>query len=446
MKTAFPPNLISAASLGFSFFLYAKSFFENPLAPCDGKMPKAPDIFNPVLRFAVCSDIHTRNDRFSRMMQTCYALAEQSPLYQKLDAVLVCGDFTDCGAYEEMTRFAETLKESLHDGTQPILCIGNHEYFACKRNGETAHGSTEDKFRALFGVEPDSVYEINGFTFLAASYDPSGKHFFGKEKRDFYRTALQKARLRSREKPIFVLQHPHPVLTVYGSINWADVSTDLLWRRCPNVVNFSGHSHYPIGDPRSIWQGGYTALGTGSLKYFELENELQCGFNGEIPDASEQFYLVEADAKGSLLIRRYDLHAGSFFGDPLYIEKPADKKSFRYTYRNRKRSDRSLSFPDDALLSLTQNEKGEALLTFRSAEDTYEVHDYKYIVRDRFGKKVAGGSVLAQYFLPDRKKRYVTVSLGRCCKKGQTYTVSVYACNCYYQLSRPLKKQVVFGN
>ncbi len=445
MKTFFPPNLISAVSLMVSSLLSLKSFADNPFAPGDGNMPKAPDIFNPVLRFVVCSDIHNRNDRFRDMMETSYALAEASPLYQKLDAVLVCGDFTDSGRYEEMERFADVLHGCVRTGTRPILCLGNHDFFACTRKGETAHGSTEDKFRALFGAEPDSVCEINGFTFLAASYDASGKHFFGKEKRDFYRTTLKKARLRSDEKPIFVLQHPHPVLTVYGSVNWADISTDLLWRRCPNVVNFSGHSHYPIGDPRSVWQGGYTALGTGSLKYFELEKELRCGYYGDIPDSSEQFYLVEADAKGSLLIRRYDLHARSFFGEPLYMEKPADKKSFRYTYRNRKASDGAPSFPEDALLSLSRNEKGEALLTFQTAQDRYEVHDYKYMVRDRMGKKVASGSVLAQYFLPDRKPRYMTVSLGRRCKVGEEYTVHVYACNCYYQLSRPLKKRLLLG-
>ena len=38
-----------------------------------------------------------------------------------------------------------------------------------------------------------------------------------------------------------------------------------------NIINFSGHSHFPIIDERSIWQKEFTAIQTGSTSYVELE-------------------------------------------------------------------------------------------------------------------------------------------------------------------------------
>ena len=441
MKFVLPPTVMSAVSLLFADFMALKSRLENPFAPHDGVLPEPPDIFNPILRFAVCSDIHNRNDRFCAMMDACYAYADAAAGYRKLDAVLIGGDFTNSGFYDEMVQFKAALDASLRRETVPILCIGNHEYFACKRRNETEYGTTEQKFRAVFGAEPDAVYQINGFTFLAASYDESGKHFFGREKRGFYRQALKTARLHSREKPIFVLQHPHPALTVYGSWYWADFTTGRLWRKTPNVVNFSGHSHYPMNDPRSIWQGSYTALGTGSLKYFEIEKELRCGFYGSVPDAAAQFYIVEADAKGSLMIRCYDLNTASFFGAPYYIDKPADKGSYRYTYQNQRRADASPAFPPSPVFSLTQDCRGNHLLTFSVAADRFAVHDYKIKVQDIFGRTVYSDSHLSEYYLLSRDSRYITVNLGRRLQKGREYTISVWACNCYYRLSKPMKKR-----
>ena len=46
-----------------------------------------------------------------------------------------------------------------------------------------------------------------------------------------------------------------------------------ILKNYPQVVDFSGHSHVPINDPRSIHQKHFTALGTGSLSYFELDDE-----------------------------------------------------------------------------------------------------------------------------------------------------------------------------
>ena len=87
MKFVLPPTVMSAVSLLFGDFMALKSRLENPFAPHDGVLPEPPDIFNPILRFAVCSDIHNRNDRFCAMMDACYAYADAAAGYRKLHTV-----------------------------------------------------------------------------------------------------------------------------------------------------------------------------------------------------------------------------------------------------------------------------------------------------------------------------------------------------------------------
>ena len=59
---------------------------------------------------------------------------------------------------------------------------------------------------------------------------------------------------------------------MYGSTTCWGVKelTDIL-EKYPQVVDFAGHSHFPMNDPRSIWQGDYTALNTGTLSYYEMD-------------------------------------------------------------------------------------------------------------------------------------------------------------------------------
>ena len=58
--------------------------------------------------------------------------------------------------------------------------------------------------------------------------------------------------------------------TVYGSELWYTNDLDGILEEYEQVVHFSGHSHFPINDPRSIWQGDFTALNTGTLSYAEM--------------------------------------------------------------------------------------------------------------------------------------------------------------------------------
>ena len=70
-------------------------------------------------------------------------------------------------------------------------------------------------------------------------------------------------------KPFFYVQHPHPRDTVYEKCAWGvdDGTSTRLLSRFPQAVAFSGHSHEPLTNEKSIWRGAFTSVATGSLRY-----------------------------------------------------------------------------------------------------------------------------------------------------------------------------------
>ncbi|MEG0229602.1 MAG: hypothetical protein RR640_03255, partial [Oscillospiraceae bacterium] len=79
---------------------------------------------------------------------------------------------------------------------------------------------------------------------------------------------------------IFFTQHEHLPNTVYGSEDWSDGTLYDILKNYPQIVTFSGHSHFTLIDERSINQKDFTSLGTSTLKYMELEYGKE---NGSIP-------------------------------------------------------------------------------------------------------------------------------------------------------------------
>ena len=60
-----------------------------------------------------------------------------------------------------------------------------------------------------------------------------------------------------------------PKDTMLGSIYYDAYLREVL-NDYPNVVDFAGHTHMPMTDQRSIWQGEFTALQTGSMAYLDV--------------------------------------------------------------------------------------------------------------------------------------------------------------------------------
>lgn len=414
------------------------------------ELPVTPEDFEPVMRFAVCSDVHFKNDneleakgeeageeyeeylqkvnvpaqRLAAALEAAYAYAEGCEGYKGLDAFAVAGDFTNKGAPEQYEAFNKACRENFRVGTQRIVCAGNHEYKMYSKDRAEGARTFEKYIGSL-----NNHYVINGYHFISVSYDDKVETYL--KSGAWLKKELDKAVADTGDKPIFVFQHPAPFLTIYGSLKWGDPTISAILSAYPQVVDFSGHSHYPVNDPRSIWQGTFTALGCGTLSYFETELDTFSNFPWDTEQAA-QFYIVEADKDGNVRIKAYDLITDRFFDFEYYLTGLA-QKNYPYSYQNLKQHDAAPVFENGGNMRVTLNENGESILTFDGAKDSFVTESYKLTV-SRELKKVFEDNFSGKYMYLFEDDKY-SVNLGKL-ESGKEYTVTLYALNAFAKSSK----------
>ncbi len=397
-----------------------------------------PDDFTPVVRFVVCSDIHLDGDenqqaakRFATLFNDMYDYAENCE-YKKLDAVLVAGDFTGGGAEKEYQMFNKIVDENKKDETQLLAILGNHE-FIDYRDVDATVGY--DVYRKYINEDVDTDIVINGYHFIGVSYDDNGSTFSGKTK--WLDERLEKATAEDPDKPVFVYQHPHPALTVYGSVNWGDLDTRAVLSKYPQVVNFSGHSHYAASDPRSVWQGEFTAVGCGSLSAF-MGNLNYIDGDKDAPGNSGGAWLVEVDANGNVSMRLYDIEKRTFFDNIDYYFTDLSKTSKRtYTWKQQKALDTAPEFPENAAVTSYADENSDTIITFPEAEGYYPAENYKIKVTNKL-KTVYEETVISEYVRATDDD--VSVNLGQL-PSGE-YKVKIVAYSPYAKKGETIKQTI----
>ena len=436
VKNEFFHLLTRLANIGFSALFGATSLISGVVQP-----PKAPEDFTPVVRFAVCSDVHLDGspaqpaaERLGWLFDDSYAYAESSPVYKALDAVLVVGDFATNGDPLEYTRYNKIVNEHIRPGTQHLEVLGNHEFIRYRdEDASVAYGV----YREYVYPEVDRHDVINGYHFIGVSYDDNGKTFL--QKLSWLKEQLDAAVQEDPDRPVFVYQHPHPFGTVYGSVNWSDVSVSAVLDQYPQVVDFSGHSHYASSDPRSIWQGSFTAVGTGSLKGYMCNLNYVSG-DEDAPGESGGFWIVEADAEGNVRLKLYDVVSRCFFENvDYYLPNPAKEENRPYGWDNSLSLDTPPAFPEGASVT-GERVKWDAVLRFPDAVGYYEAENYKIVVSDGKLKPVWEGTVVSDYVRAGLTG--VTANLGQLA--DGTYTVQITANSPYEKKGDTLTGTVTF--
>lgn len=248
----------------------------------------------PNLRFGVISDVHVICANTDRGISGNTRTLEHTLLWfdtQGVDAVMVAGDIADAGLVSELQVFADCWfkifpdDRSRLDGrkVERVFIVGNHDWegynygynvFGCEsstlRDDWIRDFGLKKTWQRLFHEEYSPVFRknIKGYDFVGAQWDgDAGANWHGMRAiKPWFEANGSKI---DPSLPFFYVQHPHPKDTCYGSWAWGHdngVSTEVL-SKFPNAVAFSGHSHYPLTDERSIWQGAFTSLGTASLRY-----------------------------------------------------------------------------------------------------------------------------------------------------------------------------------
>ena len=392
-----------------------------------GEELKTPENFKTVLRFIVCSDIHLNGEenqeaaiRFANLFKDMYDYAENSD-YKNLDAVIVAGDFTGGGAEKEYEMFNKIVAENKKEETQILTVLGNHE-FIDYRDVDATVGY--DVYKKFISENVDTDVVINGYHFVGVSYDDDGKSFTGKTK--WLDETLRNATKEDPSKPVFVYQHPAPLFTVYGSVNWGDVPTRTVLSKYPQVVNFSGHSHYAASDPRSVWQGEFTAVGAGSLSAF-MGNLNYIDGDKDAPGKSGGAWLVECDENGNVSMKLYDIENRMFFSNvDYYFTDLADSSKRTHSWHKQKSLDTAPEFHAGSTVASFVNENGETVITFPEAKGFYDAENYKITVKSGI-KTVYESTVISEYVRATDDD--VKVVLGKL--ESGNYTVKVTAYSPY---------------
>ena len=353
----------------------------------------------PILRFVVMSDVHVHENkdcvqlaRLDKGLKDAYSYAD-SQEYKPIDAVFVVGDFANSGKETEMLNFKEVFFANLRPETDYVISAASHEY-------GSGIPETHERMRRLFNMEPDIHKVIKGYHFISLTPDHGTR--FEQPQRDYAAAELKKAFDDDPDKPIFFFQHPHVTGTVYGSVIWGEDDLTPVLMNYPQIIDFSGHSHAPINDPRSIHQRHFTSLNTGSLTYIEMDEfDKYCFTFPPDKEKQAQYYIVEADAENRVLIKSYDILTGRFFPCDRLVEPPFEPDSFKYTDDRYNTTVRPY-FEDGTPISTVKTADG-ALITFGQAKiDEDMVDDYTVTVRRRSdGKIVRRVCAWSHYYLMD---------------------------------------------
>ncbi len=398
-------------------------------------LPETPSDFVPEIRLIVFTDTHNENENVADAVETAYALFDNDKTYKGVDGFFGLGDFSSIGTEPDYEAYANTLKEHVREDTVCINVLGNHEMKA---------DNYKELFEKHFSHEINTVTEINGFTCIGFSGERSLTEWtFTPKSLKWLSDEIHKAEESSGDKPVLVFQHPHPFGTVYGSTLWCTPQLNPVFAGHSKVINFSGHSHFPLNDPRSINQSTYTSVGVGAMARFELDENYIVGQHPDGYEDAAQFAVVEADSYGRIRIRGYDLLSDTFFCD-YFIENVNDPNTFAYTYKNLKAHDEAPVFPENTEVSVNVTDDGGYRISFTEAQvpEGFIVHEYKVVITDENNNEVYKDNFIASYYLiNDETTQNFTVPKDTL-TKNKTYTLTVTAESAYHKISE--EKTVLF--
>ena len=421
-------------SIVLSFLsLFAALFVPFSRAP----QPESNDDFVPVARFVATSDTHiialgdTGCHRISKMINSAYAIAESDDDYNGLDAVVFAGDITDDGTFTAFSAFVATTDKAIKGDTQRLAVV------AKSHDGSTYGADSLEMFTSLTGQETDFHRVINGFHYIGVSRSPSDEQYTEAQVQ-WLDSELQKATSEAPLQPVFVFTHEHVLNTVFGSYTYdgwgIDTFLDVL-NKYPQVVHISGHSHYPANDPRSIWQGNFTAIGDGGLAYYEFTVDDETSVHPEKSKTMSQALIVEVDADNRVLIKVLDVKEGKFVKEYL-VDNVASPVKLKFNHEARALLSTAPVFAEDDALTVKKT-LGKYSVTVPQAEVTgdNEVYLYRISVKNSDNEDVYSAWELSQYYfaeVPD------SITFDSIKLSDSKYTVSVVAEDVWGNLSEPL--------
>ncbi len=397
--------------------------------------------FSPVFRIVVCSDAHIEGIgtpgyyRLKDVIDYALDFASKDNNYNKIDSFFIAGDITNRGTKEEFDAFKELYDYGTGKGLS-FLCT-----VAKGHDSITMGKKSLEYYKSLTGQETDFHRIIGGYHFIGISTSKMKKHFNSQFQKMWLKKELDKAVADTPDKPVFVIHHEHVKYTVYGSYDedgWGKILFADLLKKYPNVVDLSGHSHYPVNDPRSLWQNEYTAIGTGSLKYTELTVDGEQKIHPAFYDDCANFLIIEADRDSNLRVIGVDIMEEEMLCE-YYLKNPADKSNREYTFEKQRSRSSAPAFSENTELYVEQ--QSDIYLAVHSnaqSTDGMPVFIYRLYVENEKGEVIKTMKTIPTYYLYGEDAD-IRTCLGMF-PKGK-YKLKVLAENTYGMKSEYIEKE-----
>ena len=428
------------------------------------------------LSLAAISDVHIEGSsdayagKFTSALNQLKAKAAESDA-NGIDGVMVVGDLIQRAEVTMAQNFKAVYEDVFKPTEVPMIyTIGNHdmnpEYKWTPSTVAQSVALTNTLGDEYFKTDIDNTmrnnYEarhcvIGGYHILAVTPNGDQPITYSPNVISWLDQQLEAITKTDPNRYVIVLTHPMIYNTIYGSLlgeeggiweymahYWATSALTGVLEKYPQVVSFHGHLHFPINDPRSLWQGKWTALGCGSTRYMAIE---PAGWEGvsNLPtvmnDANNfsQGYLVQFDVNGNMRIVKMDFFNNGTIGEPYVMQYPDAAGANLAKYNNVTRKAANQAPTMNTIEAKDVKETEAATVTFAAGKDDEFVHHY-VVTLSKAGNVVAAKKILADFYLHPKTsemKSSWTVDFGTLSESGQ-YTVTVVAVDSWDAESAPL--------
>ena len=461
--------------------------------------PSWPELPAGKVRFTVHSDTHF----------TCCDVEKKLPfafetIYRAVPdcaAHVFAGDSVNTGTTAEFDALLAGANAAIR---KPALFVmGNHEFGV---GGSPLEGNAVTNFKYFLShltcadayQKPGGAFEgklnvhteIGGYHVIAAScgrgywygdttYDDDGTTpitILDWMKREIAAAAADDP---TGTKPIFFMtHHPFPDTVWYSptsfNAGWigdygpvddrnSKAFYNELKAKYPQLVHFSGHTHIPEEDPRSIFQDvdGFTLVQTATFgDNFWMRGGKDAdgydengGTGGHPSDGYDagQCLLVEVDAANGheVTIRRMDFRQGAYLGTP-WTFKVSDKSTWTYTHAAMEARSLPPILEEGAAVripadSITQTGASFAIAADKIRPDASGLSDdvvmsYRIVVLDAQGAEVYNACYMSDYYNApaNQPAEFVRPLFGAALAPESPYSLKAYARN-------PWEKETLIG-
>lgn len=340
------------------------------------------------IKIGIISDLQLMPKGGSDTYDNSYRKALEFLKAQDVDMMINAGDYTDTATQEAVDNYAGILNEVYPQSERPISLsiLGNHDYWLpyfvdCWEI--PIKSKLQKRYLEAVGEKSPWTHKVvNGYHFIGFSPCNGGMDSSAYEdKIDWAREQIEIAIKEDPNKPVFVITHAPPNDTVYMSDEEDYGVLSDLFKQYPQLVSISGHTHAPLMDDRSIWQGEYTAVNTQCVSYICFEDgRTPAGENENAIEENPMCMILEISSD-KLVFDRYSVLTGEKQGDSWEIAMPVAQNLNQYTAARAEQSAAPV-FPADAKITAEfktyDPEQGaELVLRFPSAQHERYVYGYQ---------------------------------------------------------------------